>query len=105
MSNPEKRKELDNILLNLIGNGKVYFQPPKNTKIEYPCIIYHLVNGDSVFADDKSYMFNRRYEIQYITKNPDDVMIDKIAMELPKTIMTNQYTVEGLYHNVYNTYY
>ena len=39
-----------------VCTDNVYFQPPTNIKLEYPCIVYKRDFADTEFADDNPYM-------------------------------------------------
>ena len=49
------RLKLHNILVEILGSGNVYFQPPESITLKYPCIIYGRVGIDAVHADNKLY--------------------------------------------------
>ena len=46
------RLELQTLLEDLLESTNVYYQPPENLKMEYPCIRYYKddIRGD--YADD-----------------------------------------------------
>lgn len=98
------RLELQTLLENLLGSENVYFQPPSNLRLSYPCIVYSLENIDNKFANNNVYKKDHGYKIIYITKDPDDEMIDNIA-SLPQTRFLNFYTSDGLNHYRYIKYY
>lgn len=79
----------------------VYFQPPSNVVLNYPCIVYSLDTMDSRKADNRGYLLNHVYKLTYIDTRPDGDMIDKI-IQFPTARMTTSYTADGLYHYVYN---
>ena len=41
-----KRIDLGNKLKEILGSSNVYFQPPDNLKMVYPCIRYRLEGGN-----------------------------------------------------------
>ena len=47
------RLQLHHSLKRFVPN--VYFQPPTNVQMKYPCIIYKRDFADSKFADDNTY--------------------------------------------------
>lgn len=101
----DRRNYLHLKLKELIGNDHVYFQPPENIKLKYPCFIYNLSSGLTTHADDKPYLFRRRYELMFITKNPDNELIDKIAFSFPTIEFDRWYTSDNLNHYVYHFYF
>lgn len=98
------REELDACLCALLDSENVYFQPPENLRIHYPCIIYQLDDFYEPKADNNDYHRTRRYKLLYITHDPDDVNIEKIS-DLPFCKMNKPYTAENLHHYPYNIYF
>ncbi len=100
----EKRLQLQAILETTLGSRNVYFQPPENVKLIYPCIIYSRTNDKTQFANDKIYHHRVRYTVMIIDKNPDSLLPQKVAA-LPLCSFERYYTAENLNHDVYNIYY
>lgn len=88
----------------LLGNRNVYFQPPKNTQLSYPCIIYKLNKMDTKHANDRVYKKNNAYQVTLIHKDPDNTIKDKLLM-FPKTKFNNFFVNDNLNHYVYTIYY
>lgn len=100
-----KRLELHRILKELLDSDNVYFQPPESVKLKYPCVIYSRENGDSQFADNKTYVFFYRYQIIYIDRNPDSDFPTRLLSTFPKCTYDRHYTADNLNHEVFNLYY
>lgn len=100
----KSRLELQTLLETTLGSENVYFQPPESIQLKYPCIIYKLSRISSNFADDRPYKLDNRYELMFITKNPDSSMRHALA-ELPRCSFDRFYTSESLNHYVYNIYF
>ena len=83
---------------------KVYFQPPTNVRLEYPCIVYHRDFADTKFADDEPYNHTKRYMIIVIDRDPDSEIPDKVAA-LPMSLFNRFYIADDLNHDVYNVYF
>lgn len=98
------RLELQTLLETLLGTGNVYFQPPENVKISYPCIIYKRDDIVTKFADNKPYNNTKRYSITVIDRNPDSLIPDKIT-KLPKCVFDRHMTMDGLNHDIFNLYF
>ena len=96
------RLELQKLLENVTTN--VYFQPPTNVQLKYPCIIYKRDFADTKFADNEPYGYKRRYMITVIDQNPDSEIPEKIAA-LPMSLFNRFYTVDNLNHDVYSMYF
>lgn len=96
------RKILGKILREICPN--VYFQPPETVRLNYPCIIYNRISGDTQFGSNKPYVFEKRYQITIIDPDPDSEIVDKIA-RLPMCVMDRHYTVDNFNHDVFNLYF
>lgn len=97
------RIDLHNELLGFSNN--VYYQPPENIKIKYPCIIYNKKIPDVKKADNKTYMLTNRYEITYVTKDVENTVCDDILNHFEMISPVNYFVTEGLYHYIFNLYY
>lgn len=101
MSRP--RTELHEKLKEVCPN--VYFQAPREDRMVYPCIKYELSRPYIRHANNKIYKSDKRYQVTYITKNPDDPVIEELLYFLPHTQWDRQYKSDNLYHNVYEIYF
>lgn len=99
------RYDLHDKLKELIGNDHVYFQPSESVKLVFPCIVYNLDTGDTQYAADMPYTFTRRYQLMYISKNPDSELIDKIAKSLPSIRFDRFYASDNINHYIYKLYW
>lgn len=97
------RSELSTLLHTLCTN--VYFQPPTNLMLSYPCIIYVLADVDVKRADNGPYTLYNRYTVTYITRDPDDENRHEIIMKLPYCSMDRPFENDNLYHYVYTMYF
>lgn len=95
------RHDLDVALKAICPN--VYFQPP--SKMSYPCILYTLEGKPAVHADNKRYISMNQYNLKYITRNPDDTVVDTILESFENISFDRPYKSDNLYHNVYTLYY
>ena len=99
------RANLQTILEGVVGTGrKVWYQPPTNTKLTYPCLLYELADKDTIIADNKKYKCMNRYEMTYITRDPDDPIVDEL-LSLEYCTLDRPYKSDNLYHNTYTIYY
>jgi hypothetical protein len=99
-----QRLDLQELLLEINENEYVYFQPPNNTQIKYPCIIYDREKIEAKWADDKPYSLVNRYLVTVIDRDPDSEVPDKIAA-LPLCAHDRFYIAENLNHNVFRLYF
>lgn len=96
------RLELQEILEEFTPN--VYFQPPTNISLVYPCIIYRRDYAQVTHADNNPYSNTKRYMVTVIDRNPDSAIPDKVA-ELPMCIFNRFYTADNLNHDVFNLFF
>lgn len=99
-----RRIQLNQMLVDILGSENVYFQPPSTIKMKYPCIVYNLSDIDSRFADNIPYFKKRRYSVTVIDRDPDSVIRDKMA-ELKNCAFERGFTADNLYHYVFNLTY
>jgi hypothetical protein len=97
-----QRLQLHQLLETFVPN--VYFQPPTNVELKYPCIIYKRNFADTKFANDKPYARTLRYMITVIDQDPDSDIPDKVA-SMPMSLFNRFYTADNLNHDVYNVYF
>lgn len=100
----ERRLKLQGLLETLLGSRNVYFQPPPNVELKYPCIKYSKDSIKTDFANDRPYQLYTKYKITIIDEDPDSKIVKRIA-ELPMCTFSTQYTVNNLNHNVFNLSY
>ncbi len=97
-----QRVQLQQLLETFTEN--VYFQPPTNIVLKYPCIVYKRDYADTKFADDLPYSHMKRYMIMIIDQDPDSDIPAKVA-EMPLSLFNRFYTADNLNHDVYNVYF
>lgn len=98
------RLQLQALLVNILGSGNVYFQPPPSINMKYPAIVYKQDAERSQHADNKPYSRRLRYQITIIDRDPDSIIPSKIAA-LPTCVYDRFYAVDNLNHDVYNLFF
>lgn len=96
------RSELQTLLLTITDN--VYFQRPPSTGMQYPCILYTRDFARTEFADDHPYRHTERYQVQYISEDPDDSVKDALK-ELPMCVFDRWFPAGNLNHDVYKLFF
>ena len=99
-----KRQDLNDKLNLLFASYKVYFQPPENKKLTYPCVIYKLAGVDIDYGDDRPYFRTRYYTVTVISRDPDfdlDIMLDNFE----NVSFDRSFVNDNLYHYVYRLYF
>jgi hypothetical protein len=100
----DRRLELNAIFVELLGNDNVYFQPPDDRLIQYPCIVYERDNASLKSADNLPYSVTQRYQATHIDPNPDSDVIDKL-LALPLCQFNRHFATSGLNHDVFVIYH
>lgn len=102
----QRRKELLRILSDTSGIplNRVYFQPPSNTKMDYPCLVVHRDTSNDKKADNKSYIFHIRYSVTIINKDPSADIIEKLK-ELEMCTYDRWFASANLNHDVLTIWY
>lgn len=98
-----KRLELHNELLKFIPN--VYFQPPSNIKMVYPCITYNKTGRNRHFGDNVIYLSQQGYHITVIEHDPDSDVSDRLETHFEYCGIIQHFTVDGLNHTTLQLYY
>lgn len=95
---------LQQLLEELPGIAKVYFQPPANVQMKYPCIVYERDSANTLFADDRPYRYEQRYLVTIIDPEPDSGLVERVAM-LPKTSYSRHFVADNLHHDVFTMFF
>ena len=98
------RLNLQSLLEELLGSKNVYYQPPENLKMEYPCIRYSKSDINSIYGSNIKYIIHDGYDLVVISKKPDNPVINKI-LELPYSEFDRHYVSDNLNHDVIRLYY
>ena len=98
-----KQPEFNKLLQDILGLKNLYYQPPAELKMRYPCIRYESSNIDVMKADNHGYRVTRAYSVIYIAKKQDEDVITRLA-RLPMSRHDRSYKASGLYHEVFTIY-
>lgn len=99
-----QRLQLQSLLEKILESREVYFQPPANVQMKYPCIVYKRDVAVAKFADNNPYRYTKRYMVTIIDRNPDSIIPDKVAT-LPMCIHNRFFTADNLNHDVFILYF
>lgn len=98
------RSDLHDILKTLLGSDQVYFQPPSNVQMEYPCVVYNRDNAVVQHSDNLPYLRKVRYQVTVIDRNPDSDIPDKVAA-LPLCSFNRAFVADNLNHDVFQLFF
>jgi hypothetical protein len=96
------RLDLQTILESITDN--VYFQPPSNVQMKYPCIVYNRDAEDAKFADNVLYGHKQRYQVTVISQDPDSAIPGQIR-QLPLCSFDRFFTADNLNHDVFTIFF
>lgn len=100
----ERRKTLHELLMKS-NPACCYFQPPDNTKLAYPAIVYNRKRGNVNYADNKVYAYKALYEIKVFDTNPDSPFLSWMLENVPGVNHNSHYTTNGLNVDVFSVYW
>ena len=96
------RLQLHEIFETFVAN--VYFQPPANVEMQFPCIVYSRDGSETVHADNEPYRSIKRYQVTVIDRNPDNDLTDKVE-KLPTCRFDRWFALDNLNHYVFNLFF
>lgn len=97
--------DLQNELKALLGSDNVYFQPPTNFKMKYPCFVFSRGSANHQFADNKTYQFTKRYMLTYISYESDPDMVETVVKHFPMCTYDKPYISDNLHHDTFSLYW
>lgn len=92
-------------LIQITNMKNVYYQPPSNVRMSYPCIRFKLDSNDVKYASNTPYRTMIKYQIVYITNKVDDDMITLLQTRLRYCVFDRSYISDNLYHYVFEVFY
>ncbi len=99
----ERRLAFHEELCNALELQNVYFQPPTNVRLEYPCVVYSRRDMPKWYADNLGYISSLVYDVTLIYKNPDSELPGKL-IQMPKAYFDRHFVNENLYHDNFVVY-
>ena len=99
-----RRIELQDALEEALGSVNVYYQPPENLRLKFPCIVYEKTPGYTWRADNALYRYKEEYTVTVIARDPDLPVLDTLR-GWPLCRYDRRFTHDQLYHDVYSLYY
>lgn len=100
------RLDLQTELESLLGSKHVYFQPPEDIRMKYPCFVYERSGMSTKLADNSKYNKYVRYQLMYITKEPDtNDIISNVLDAFNYISYSRHFIIDSLHHEVFDLYY
>lgn len=104
MTMEQRRLELHDKLVEVLGSDHVYFQPPESLKLKYPAIVYSRDGIDNVDANNDIYYQKYMYMLTVIDKDPDSAIVERVS-KLKYCSFDRHYTKDDLNHDVFTIFY
>ena len=83
----------------------VYFQPPSNIRMNYPCIVYHKISKYKEFGNDEVYIKKQGYQLTVMDKDPDSLIADDLEDHFQYCSISQYFTNDSIYHVTLELYY
>lgn len=104
-----RRLELQSKLEDILGSKNVYYQPPENLKMKYPCFVYEDHVTDSVMADNDIYLDEPAWDVTFIRTFQDREKNNQIRDSIRHKFMYSRWIThfisDNLIHDAYLIYY
>ena len=97
-----QRLELQTLLEGVTDH--VYFQPPANVQMQYPCIIYSRDGTSTDHANNELYRHAKRYQVTVVDRDPDTELADKVEA-LRYASFERSFAAEDLNHYVFSLFF
>ena len=98
-------RSLQDELKILLGSNNVYFQPPSTVRMKYPCFVFERSGGSQFAADNKNYIFCKKYTVTYISNESDPDMVDTVVNHFQRCRYDRPFVNDDLHHDVFTIYW
>jgi len=96
------RLQLQTLLESVTEN--VYFQPPPNIKMSYPCIVYSRSGSSADHADNELYRHAKQYQVTVVDRDPDTDLADQVEA-LRYSSFERFFAADDLNHYVFTLFF
>lgn len=98
------RLALHEKLCDILGSRNVYFDPPSNFHLNYPCIIYKRIAAEDRRADNIRYINWYPYDVQIISKDPEFELFDTFLSYFDSGREGAPFVKDNLHHSNFTIY-
>lgn len=98
------RSALHEKLCEILGSRNVYFDPPSNIHLNYPCIIYKRIASEARRADNLRYINWYPYDVQIISKDPEFELFDTFLSYFDAGREGAPFVSDNLHHSNFTIY-
>ena len=83
----------------------VYFQPPSDLRMMFPCIVYSKKSNKVTRANNHSYNSRQEYQLTIIERDPDSDLADKVVSHFQYSSIGTYFVVDSLHQTTINLYF
>lgn len=98
----QSRLKLHDLLKAITDN--VYYQPPSEFLMQFPCITYSRDGGLAQHADNELYRNLKRYQVTVIDRDPDTELADTVE-QLHYCSFDRAFAADDLNHYVFSLFF
>lgn len=101
---PSKTKQVEELINHfktVVGIPNIYYEPPEDVKMKYPCVRFQRRRFATQQADNVNYIVHEQFEATLIYKAPDSPLPRRLLMSTPMCSHDRHYTASNLSHDVY----
>lgn len=98
----DRRSALES-LLKLQGTNNVYYQPPSGEKMDYPAIVYTIIDISNTHANNAIYKQDVGYSITVLDKSPNSIIVQNVS-KLATIKFNRAFKSSGIYHTLFTIY-
>lgn len=94
------RLQLHEELKSILGNSNAYYRKPPSQGMRYPCIVYERSPDMARHADNVNFVSHAKFTLTYISRTPDDSVVDDIIEKYPYSYVDRYFETDNLNHTV-----
>ena len=105
MDEEEIRLYLHSALETAFPDLNLYYRPPGNLKLEYPCIVYEPKSPEPAYSNNSAYVIGTRFQLTFLSTLPGYSDVRNIY-SVPGIIVGNTqvYVSSNVVHDVFTIF-
>lgn len=103
MDDGDNRLFLHSLLQDTFPGVSIYYRPPGNILLNYPCIVYERRGFEPSFSNTSAYVVGNRYQVMFISRLPGYSNVKKMFDLQGQVIIgsNDSYESDDLVHDVF----
>ena len=98
-------RSLQDELKTILGSNNVYFRPPSSIRMKYPCFVVDRAGASQYTADNRNYIWKKKYTVTYISNESDPDMVDTMLNHFEECKYDRPFVNDDLYHDVFTLFW